>query len=98
MGSKCPNETPHLMVSHRNTAQKMMAHINDPYEAASNSHALVVLTEWDEFKDYDYQRIYDAMLKPAFIFDGRNVLDHGKLREIGFTVYGIGIRIAEPDA
>ena len=51
---------------------------------------MAVLTEWDEFKLYDYERIYKHMMKPAFIFDGRNILDHDMLREIGFIVYGLG--------
>ena len=62
----------------------------DPYEAADKAHGLAILTEWDSFKELDYKRIYDSMLKPAFIFDGRNVLDHDKLREIGFKVFAIG--------
>ena len=52
-------------------------------EAARDAHAICVLTEWDEFKSYDYQAIYDSMVKPAFIFDGRNILDHAKLRCAG---------------
>jgi len=62
----------------------------DAYSACEGSHALAVLTEWDEFKSYDFQRIYESMAKPAFVFDGRNILDHEKLREIGFEVYAIG--------
>lgn len=62
----------------------------DAMEAAKDAHAICVLTEWDEFKEYDYQKIYDSMTKPAFIFDGRNLLDHAKLREIGFIVYALG--------
>lgn len=62
----------------------------DPYEACDGAHALCVLTEWDEFKTYDYQKIYDSMAKPAFVFDGRNILDHKMLREIGFEVHAIG--------
>jgi UDPglucose 6-dehydrogenase len=64
--------------------------LNDPMEAARGAHAICVLTEWDEFKSYDYQAVYDAMVKPAFVFDGRNILDHAKLREIGFIVYALG--------
>jgi UDPglucose 6-dehydrogenase len=72
-------------------ANKALLHAEtDPYEACKNSHAVAVLTEWDEFKNYDWQKIYDSMLKPAQIFDGRNVLDHEKLRAIGFRVYAIG--------
>lgn len=64
----------------------------DPYRACENAHAIAVLTEWDEFKDYDWQRIYDSMLKPAKIFDGRNILDADKLRAIGFKVTSIGVK------
>ncbi|MCP4298911.1 MAG: nucleotide sugar dehydrogenase [Proteobacteria bacterium] len=62
----------------------------DPYEAAKQAHAIVVLTEWDLYKKLDYERIFEKMIKPAFIFDGRNILDHHKLYEIGFNVYPIG--------
>lgn len=62
----------------------------DPYECAKNSHAIAIMTEWDEFKTYDYQRMYDSMEKPAFVFDGRNLLDHEALRKIGFEVHCIG--------
>ncbi|TNJ47043.1 UDP-glucose 6-dehydrogenase [Tamlana fucoidanivorans] len=62
----------------------------DPYEACKDSHAVAVLTEWDAFKAYDWQRIYDNMLKPAFVFDGRGILDTQKLEDIGFVCYSIG--------
>ncbi|SIN79537.1 UDP-glucose 6-dehydrogenase [Algoriphagus halophilus] len=62
----------------------------DPYGACRDSHAVAILTEWDEFKTYDWQKIYDSMLKPAQVFDGRNILDHDALRTIGFRVYAIG--------
>jgi UDPglucose 6-dehydrogenase len=62
----------------------------EPYETCKNAHAIAVLTEWDEFTTYDWQKIYDAMQKPAFIFDGRNVLDRKKLTEIGFVYQCIG--------
>eukprot|EP01006_Ploeotia_vitrea_P015402 TRINITY_DN4400_c0_g1_i2.p1 TRINITY_DN4400_c0_g1~~TRINITY_DN4400_c0_g1_i2.p1 ORF type:complete len:337 (-),score=200.77 TRINITY_DN4400_c0_g1_i2:156-1166(-) len=63
---------------------------NDPFEAANGAHAIAVMTEWDCFKDYDYEKIYASMQKPAFVFDGRNILDHAKLKKIGFEVYAIG--------
>ena len=62
----------------------------DPYLAAAGAHALAILTEWDTYKSLDYQRIYNAMEKPAFLFDGRNILDHKALHRIGFEVYSIG--------
>ena len=51
-------------------------------EAIDGAHAICILTEWDEFKNYDYQKIYERMVKPAFVFDGRNILDHAALREV----------------
>ncbi|OJX49496.1 MAG: UDP-glucose 6-dehydrogenase [Flavobacterium sp. 38-13] len=62
----------------------------NPYEACKEAHAIAVLTEWDEFRDYDWKKIYDNMMKPAFVFDGRNILDAKKLTEIGFVYKGIG--------
>ena len=70
--------------------KKFITSFEDPYEACQNSHAIAILTEWDEFKDYDWQKIYDSMLKPAFVFDGRNLLDGTKLRSIGFQYQEIG--------
>ncbi len=64
--------------------------LQDPYVACKDVHAIAVLTEWDEFKTYDWQRIYDGMLKPAFVFDGRNLLNRSELEAIGFTYYAIG--------
>lgn len=61
-----------------------------PYDAAEGADALIICTEWDEFKSLDYQRIYHAMRKPAFVFDGRLILDRQQLREIGFAVHTIG--------
>lgn len=60
------------------------------YDACQNAHAIAVLTEWDEFKTYDWQRIYDNMLKPAFVFDGRNLLNKTELEKIGFVYQAIG--------
>ncbi len=62
----------------------------DPYAAANGAHAVAILTDWKEYKELDYQRVYDSMAKPAFIFDGRNMLDHQALFDIGFEVYSIG--------
>ena len=62
----------------------------DPYKAANKAHAIAILTEWDLYKELDYENIYNEMEKPAFLFDGRNILDHKKLFEIGFNVYPLG--------
>lgn len=62
----------------------------DPYETCKNAHAIAILTEWDEFAAYDWKKIYDTMQKPAFIFDGRNILNESKMKEIGFVYQAIG--------
>jgi UDPglucose 6-dehydrogenase len=64
--------------------------IEDPYKAAVSCDAIAVVTEWDNYKDIDYNKIFKSMRKPAFIFDGRNILDHQDLFKIGFNVYPIG--------
>ncbi|CAA9200625.1 UDP-glucose 6-dehydrogenase [Flavobacterium collinsii] len=63
---------------------------DNAYDACKDAHAIAVLTEWDEFTTYDWQRIYDSMHKPAFVFDGRNILNAKKLESIGFIYNGIG--------
>ncbi|WP_430936208.1 nucleotide sugar dehydrogenase [Saccharicrinis sp. 156] len=60
------------------------------YQAMDSAHAIAVLTEWDEFKTYDWKKVYDAMLRPAFVFDGRNILNKEALLELGFDVFNIG--------
>lgn len=62
----------------------------DPYAAAKGAHAIAILTEWQQYAGLDYQKIYASMVKPAFIFDGRNILDHKALFDLGFNVYAIG--------
>jgi len=62
----------------------------DPYRAVEGAHAIAVLTEWDLYKGLDYSRIHKSMMSPAFIFDGRNILDHQRLHDMGFNVFGIG--------
>lgn len=66
--------------------------VDNAYAACKDAHAIAVLTEWDEFKTYDWQKIYDNMLKPAFVFDGRNILNREALEKIGFIYQGIGAR------
>ncbi|MFA9189932.1 UDP-glucose 6-dehydrogenase [Flavobacterium sp. FZUC8N2.13] len=61
-----------------------------PYEACEGAHAIAILTEWDEFVAYDWQKIYDSMQKPAFVFDGRNILDKTVLQKIGFVYQAVG--------
>lgn len=62
----------------------------DPLEASQKAHAIALVTEWDEFKKYDWNQIYEHMLKPAFVFDGRRLLDKDNMKQIGFNYYKIG--------
>jgi UDPglucose 6-dehydrogenase len=70
--------------------RRLVTVVNDPYEAMTQAHAIAVLTEWEEFKDYEWQKVYGHMMKPAFIFDGRAILNINNLDEIGFKTYTIG--------
>ena len=62
----------------------------DPYKAAEGAHAVAIMTEWDLYRNLDYERILASMEQPAFLFDGRNILDHRVLFELGFNVFPIG--------
>lgn len=70
--------------------RRLVTVVNTPYEAADNAHAIAVITEWDEFKTLDYSRIYDNMMKPAFLFDGRNIANKELFINIGINYYPIG--------
>ncbi|KAG5369100.1 UDP-glucose 6-dehydrogenase [Yarrowia sp. C11] len=78
-------------------AKKYVTIAKDAFEAAKDADAIVIATEWDAFKDteLDYQKIYEQMNKPAFIFDGRLILDAKKLEKMGFKVEVIGKTRAE---
>jgi len=69
---------------------KQVKVVDSAAKAVEGAHAVTILTEWDEFKTLDWKTIFDGMVKPAFVFDGRNILDHKHLREIGFVVYALG--------
>src|SRR5690606_4980770 len=70
--------------------RRLVTVINDPYEALNGAHAVAVLTEWDEFKTYDWAKIKEDMKKPAFVFDGRKLLNKQELAGLGFDYYAIG--------
>uniref|UniRef100_A0A6G1SDU1 UDP-glucose 6-dehydrogenase n=1 Tax=Aceria tosichella TaxID=561515 RepID=A0A6G1SDU1_9ACAR len=69
---------------------------DDAYECATGCHAIVICTDWDEFVHYDYSRIYNSMAKPAFIFDGRRILDTPSLQRLGFTIESVGSGSKQP--
>ncbi len=70
--------------------KKFLKFCSDPYEACNNSHGIAIVTEWDEFKNYNWKKIFEKSIKPASIFDGRNILNKEKLNKIGFNYYGTG--------
>ncbi len=70
--------------------RSLLTVVSDPYEAMKEAHAVSILTEWDEFKAYNWKQVYENMKKPAFLFDGRNVLERQELEQIGFETYCIG--------
>ncbi|MGQ1787818.1 nucleotide sugar dehydrogenase [Saccharicrinis sp. GN24d3] len=70
--------------------RRLVKVVNDPYEAMDDSHAVAILTEWDEFKNYNWERVYKGMKKPAFVFDGRNIVEEELLRSLGFSTFNLG--------
>lgn len=63
---------------------------DDAYEAADGAHAIALVTQWQEYHELEFSRILNSMQRPAFLFDGRNHLDHQRLYELGFNVFPIG--------
>jgi UDPglucose 6-dehydrogenase len=72
------------------TLDRHLSFSTDALTAADRAHGIAILTEWEQFRQLDWQQIHGKMFKPAFLFDGRNILDHATLRQIGFRVYAIG--------
>ncbi|KAI1296632.1 UDP-glucose 6-dehydrogenase [Halotydeus destructor] len=70
--------------------EKQLIICNDPYDALTGAHALLVCTEWASFRELDYNKVYQIMQRPAFVFDGRRILDSAKLSKIGFHVERVG--------
>ncbi|MDD3003605.1 UDP-glucose 6-dehydrogenase [Flavobacterium sp.] len=85
------NDLNYLNTRSTSENQQGISVVSNPYEACKEAHAIAILTEWDEFKSYDWQKIYDSMAKPAFVFDGRNLLNAEEMNKIGFVFQSIGI-------
>ncbi len=71
-------------------SSKMVNFSDTPTKNLSSCNVIAILTEWDEFKNYDWKKIYKNIRKPAYVFDGRNLLDMHKLKSIGFNYIGLG--------
>jgi UDPglucose 6-dehydrogenase len=79
-----------LSDKHRSLIESNVRVASDAYAAAQDAHAIAILTEWDEFKILDTKRVIESMRQPAFVFDGRNIMDRNKLVQQGFEVHSIG--------
>ena len=88
--TKILNDLDYLETRSASENQQGITVSEDVYETCKGAHAIAILTEWDEFKTYDWQKIYQNMQKPAFVFDGRNLLDGEELKKIGFVFQAIG--------
>lgn len=87
---KMQSDLNYLNTRSENENSKLIQAAETPYEALKEAHAVAIMTEWDEFKTYDWNKIYSEMKKPAFIFDGRNILDKSEMEKIGFEYSSIG--------
>jgi UDPglucose 6-dehydrogenase len=86
----CTDMSGHLSPVDEELIENNITFAGDSYEAADQAHAVTLLTEWDEFRELDFEKVYGSMQQPAFVFDGRNLLDRARMTEIGFEIHAIG--------
>ena len=86
----CTDMSGHLTEKDRWLVENNISIANDCYEAADDAHAIAVLTEWDQFKALDFEKVHASMHRPSFLFDGRNLLDQAAMDAIGFEMHSIG--------
>ena len=86
----CTDMSGHLTENDRWLVENNVTIANDCYEAADDAHAIAILTEWDQFKTLDFEKVHAAMHRPSFLFDGRNLLDQATMNGIGFEMHAIG--------
>jgi UDPglucose 6-dehydrogenase len=89
-GKKTQADLNYLNTRSEKENMELVKSYDDPYKAIEDAHAVAIMTEWDEFKSYDWNKIYGLMKKPAFIFDGRNILNKDEMTKIGFEYSSIG--------
>ena len=86
----CTDMSGHLTEKDRWLVENNVSIAKNCYEAADDAHAIAVLTEWDEFKTIDFERVHASMHRPSFLFDGRNLLDQATMDAFGFEMHAIG--------
>ena len=70
--------------------ESLVNFVKEPFSNISSYNLIAILTEWDEFKNYDWEFIFKKIKQPAYIFDGRNILDFDKIKAIGYNYTGLG--------
>lgn len=89
LGAKVSAYDPAAMENAKFYLDEILDYCNDQYEALKDAEALLILTEWNEFRNPDFEKIKNE-LKAPIIFDGRNIFDVEKMEELGFVYYSIG--------
>ncbi|MFH1624609.1 MAG: UDP-glucose/GDP-mannose dehydrogenase family protein [Pseudomonadota bacterium] len=92
LGARIKAYDPAATVEAKKELDDRIEYSTESYEATVGADALVLITEWNEFREPDFQRILRSMKTPV-IFDGRNIFNPRKLQEMGFTYYGIGRKV-----
>ncbi|QRK12723.1 UDP-glucose/GDP-mannose dehydrogenase family protein [Archangium violaceum] len=90
-GAKVSAHDPVAEHTARRVLGDRIRYTNVPYEALEGADALFVVTEWNEFRHPDFERM-KALMKTPVIFDGRNIYDPDRMRDMGFTYMGLGRR------
>jgi UDPglucose 6-dehydrogenase len=88
-GAKVKAHDPVAMPGARRIFKNRIQLFEDGYEALRSADALAIVTEWNEFRTPDFQKMKKLMIKPV-VFDGRNIFNQDELRKLGFTYYGMG--------
>ncbi len=88
-GFKITVYDPAAMKNIKNFFEDEIEYAPGPYEALSGADALCIFTEWNEFKEIDLNKVKSLLEKPV-VFDGRNIYDPKKMRELGFTYFSVG--------
>lgn len=79
-----------LKYINKNVSKNLFKVYENYIQCLKETNVVAILTEWNEFNDYDWELIYDNMNKPAYIYDGRNIMNKEKLEKIGFKYIAIG--------
>lgn len=88
-GAKIKAHDPEAMDEAKKVFGSRIKYVQDNYEVVNGADALVIITEWNEFRRPNFDRMKKVMKVPV-IFDGRNIYDPHEMKSLGFTYYGVG--------